>query len=386
MKDKRLKIGILTTYFDQHWTGGFIYAVNLINSLNRLDEADRPHIVLFYNERSEGKLDHINYPYLSYQFLSTHKSNFTTYLYSWFQFKNLFVKDIIVEHQLDGLYPLNDFPGKINNPNHHCRIVSWYPDYQQKFYPEYFSKLNLFFRELRIRNILRYSTDLVQSSYDAYSHLQRFFKYNPDKIRIHILQFVSLIDGIPNNNKDFLLEKYNITQPYFIVSNQFYKHKNHIVVYEAIKSLRDEWKDFQVVLTGKEEDYRNPGYITQLKELVKNNELEEHVRTLGVIPRADQLGLMKYSTAVIQPSKFEGWSTVVEDAKSLQKQILLSNIAVHIEQMNENAYYFEPDSSEQLKTLMLSLLKGSIVSKPILENYEDRIRLFAHSFISIFKK
>ena len=183
-----------------------------------------------------------------------------------------------------------------------------------------------------------------------------------------------------------LLEKYNITQPYFIVSNQFYKHKNHIVVYEAIKSLRDEWKDFQVVLTGKEEDYRNPGYITQLKELVKNNELEEHVRTLGVIPRADQLGLMKYSTAVIQPSKFEGWSTVVEDAKSLQKQILLSNIAVHIEQMNENAYYFEPDSSEQLKTLMHSLLKGSILPKPILENYEDRIRLFAHSFISIFKK
>lgn len=385
MQNNRLKIGILATYFDQHWTGGFIYLVNLINALNWLDDADRPEIIVFYNERSAGKLGLISYPYVHYQFLSNYHSNFTTYFYSWLQLKNQFVKDIIVQHQLDGLYPLNDFPGRINNPNNHCRIVSWYPDYQQKFYPEYFSKLNLFFRELRIRNILKYSTDLVQSSQNVYAHLQQFFKYNPEKIKIHLLQFVSLIDGIPTNDIDFLRKKYGITQPYFIVSNQFYKHKNHLVVYEAIQQLRNDYEHFQVVMTGKEEDYRNPAYIQHLKKLVHDGGLEQQIKSLGVIPREHQLGLMKHSLAVIQPSKFEGWSTVVEDAKSLQKQILLSNIPVHIEQMGESAYYFEPDSAEQLKTLMQGFLTANLPLKPTFENYNDRIKKFAILFINIFK-
>ncbi len=386
MNKKRLKIGILATYFDKNWTGGFIYLVNLINALNRLKDTDRPEIIVFYNERSEGKLGLINYPYVSYQFLSNYRSNFTTYLYSWLRLKNLFVRDIIAQHELDGLYPLNDFPGRIHNPNNQCRIVSWYPDYQQKFYPEYFTKLNLFFRELRIRNILRYSTDLVQSSQDAYGHLRRFFKYNPNKIRIHILQFVSLIDDIPNIDIGFLREKYEITQPYFIVSNQFYKHKNHLVVYEALNRLRSQYEGFQVVMTGKEEDYRNAEYIEHLQKLVMEGGLKQQVRSLGVIPREDQLGLMRHSVAVIQPSKFEGWSTVVEDAKSLQKQVLLSNIPVHVEQMGDHAYYFNPDSADELKTLMYGFLTASLSPKPVFENYEERIHLFARSFIHIFKK
>ena len=385
MKVKKIRIGILATYFDRHWTGGFIYLVNLINSLNWLDETDRPHIVLFYNERSKDKLDLISYPHISYAFLDMPESNFITYVYSWLRFKNLFVKDVIPEHQLDGLYPLNDFPGKINNPKKRCRIVSWYPDYQQKFYPEYFSKLNLFFRELRIKNILHYSTDLVQSSQDAYSHLRRFFKFNPAKIRIHVLPFVSLIDGIANDDIGFLRNNYKITKPYFIVSNQFYKHKNHILVYQAIHTLRSRIEDFQVIFTGKEEDYRNPDYIQSLKKFVLENDLTQNIVSLGVIPREDQLGLMKNALAVIQPSKFEGWSTVVEDAKSLKKQLLLSNIPVHAEQMGDWAYYFDSDSSEQLQELMYQMLKDQLSPKPVFDNYEERIKTFANSFITIFK-
>ncbi|MFN8346800.1 MAG: glycosyltransferase [Spirosomataceae bacterium] len=385
MKNKRFRIGILATYFDKHWTGGFIYLVNLINSLHWLDEAEQPHIVLFYNERSQDKLGLINYPHISYEYFPMPDSNFVTYFKSWLQFKNLFVGNIITEHQLDGLYPLNDFPGKIHNPANRCRIVSWYPDYQQKFYPDYFSKLNLFFRELRIKNILNYSTDLVQSSQDTYSHLRQFFKFNSKKIRIHVLPFVSLINDIPHDDIGFLCDKYKIKQPYFIVSNQFYKHKNHLVVYQAIHHLQSQIEDFQVVFTGKEEDYRNPEYINSLKEFIIDKGLTQKIVSLGVIPREHQLGLMKHALAVIQPSKFEGWSTVVEDAKSLKKQILLSNLPVHVEQMGDLAYYFDSDSSEQLKELMYGMLTKALPPKAVFDNYEERIRTFAHLFISIFK-
>ena len=50
------------------------------------------------------------------------------------------------------------------------------------------------------------------------------------------------------------------------------------------------------------------------------------------ISREDQLGLMRDSLAVVQPSLFEGWGTVVEDAKTLGVQVLCSDIEIHHEE------------------------------------------------------
>lgn len=45
---------------------------------------------------------------------------------------------------------------------------------------------------------------------------------------------------------------------------------------------------------------------------------------LGLVPRSDVIALMRYSISLINPSFFEGWSTTVEEAKSMGKQIILS--------------------------------------------------------------
>ncbi len=58
--------------------------------------------------------------------------------------------------------------------------------------------------------------------------------------------------------------------------------------------------------------------------------------------------------AMINPSRFEGWSTSVEEAKSLGKAILLSDIDVHREQAPERGTFFDPDSAEALAELISS--------------------------------
>jgi glycosyltransferase involved in cell wall biosynthesis len=73
---------------------------------------------------------------------------------------------------------------------------------------------------------------------------------------------------------------------------------------------------------------------------------------LGFIDRTEQLVIMKNSEYVIQPSLFEGWGTVVEDAKVLDKTILLSDIPVHREQMNEKCILFDPYDPVELAELI----------------------------------
>ena len=109
--------------------------------------------------------------------------------------------------------------------------------------------------------------------------------------------------------------------------------------------------------------------------------LEKHIRFLGFIDREEQLCLLDNSIAVIQPSLFEGWSTVVEDARALNKFIILSGLDVHQEQINENVHFFNPKNEKELA----KILNRYYVEKPktVILDYKNNIKEFANKFIDL---
>jgi glycosyltransferase involved in cell wall biosynthesis len=46
---------------------------------------------------------------------------------------------------------------------------------------------------------------------------------------------------------------------------------------------------------------------------------------------------------MLNPSLFEGWSTTVEEAKSLGVRMVISDLSVHREQLGDDAVFFAPD-------------------------------------------
>ena len=83
-------------------------------------------------------------------------------------------------------------------------------------------------------------------------------------------------------------------------------------------------------------------------EFIEDNELSGVIHILGLLPRLDQIQLMRAAAAIVQPSLFEGWSTVVEDVRALGKRVFLSDIPVHREQQPPGAIYFQPDAPNTL--------------------------------------
>lgn len=61
--------------------------------------------------------------------------------------------------------------------------------------------------------------------------------------------------------------------------------------------------------------------------------------------------------ALINPSNFEGWSTTVEESKSLGLPIILSDIPVHIEQAPPLGRYFKANSAEDLAAAMMATMR-----------------------------
>jgi len=90
---------------------------------------------------------------------------------------------------------------------------------------------------------------------------------------------------------------------------------------------------------------------------------------------------MKNALAVIQPSLFEGWSSVVEDAKAMNQNLIVSALKVHKEQLGNQAYYFNPNDEKELIKQMILFIENEI-KKPEF-NYSNQLRLFGEKFIKV---
>lgn len=111
--------------------------------------------------------------------------------------------------------------------------------------------------------------------------------------------------------------------------------------------------------------------------------VQKQAKFIGFIPKEDLEKLIVASLAIIQPSLFEGWSTVIEESKQYNKYLIASDIAIHFEQMENypNKIFFSKsdplDLSEKIRTVLTSGLNIQDYS------YEKDIETFAKNFLQI---
>jgi glycosyltransferase involved in cell wall biosynthesis len=292
---------------------------------------------------------------------------------------------VLNRHGFDFVYP--DLTGR---PAPYL-FGGWIPDFQHLYLPELFSSKEIDLRNATFKKIAQNSPVVILSSQMAQAD---FFHLFPEAAsRSRVLNFVSWInpdwlkiDPIP------IQEKYELPDKFFLISNQFWKHKNHGIVFETLGILKKRGIQPVVVCTGGLHDYRHPDYYDQLIDQMKELAITPQVKILGHIPRVDQIQLMRRSLAVIQPSLFEGWSTVVEDAKALGKPMIISDFPVHLEQDPPASFFYERHNSEML-SLCLEQSLSSLIPGPIIEEEQDaqqrqlqRYLIFGRGFLEIVRR
>jgi hypothetical protein len=187
-------------------------------------------------------------------------------------------------------------------------------------------------------------------------------------------------------------QRLGIPGPFVYLPNQFWIHKNHQIVFEAWRKLRKQGRSYTLVCTGATDDYRAPGHFDTLKRYLARHDLEGAVRVLGMVERDDQWQLYRGAKAILQPSLFEGWSTSVEEAKSLGKPVIVSDIATHREQLGDNGFYFAKDDPCQLANLIdqawNELPDGLDAAREAAAHEEsgERVCAFGRDLVHLFKE
>jgi glycosyltransferase involved in cell wall biosynthesis len=155
-----------------------------------------------------------------------------------------------------------------------------------------------------------------------------------------------------------------------------------MVVIKAAEQLKQSGNPVVIAFSGKENDSRNPGYTEGLKDYVTSNGLGDVVRFLGFLDRAEQLQLMKHARAIIQPSRFEGWSTVIEDAMAMNQPVIAADLDVNKEQLGDNGWYFGVDSPDILAKHLVTL---NTQNQSVTYDYRSKLEAFASGFDSIIQ-
>jgi hypothetical protein len=386
-KFKEIRVAFIISS-NPSWLGEQNYFKSLLGSLNELDKNDKIKFFIFTGT------DEIIFSKKNFKNLHIIKSIFFN--------KNgilSYIKKLcsIVFKRYDPilLLLLNKFSINILShyrPIHGVKNVAWFPDFQHEYYPNFFSNNEIKLRNKTYINYINYSDVLIVSSKSSRKDLLKFNQKHKIKNKtknIKILNFIPAVNFSLLKNKIELKKYLDVKQKYIFVPNQFWIHKNHDCVIEALKILKNKGKSLQCLFTGNNFDHRSPNHFNTLMDKIKKLGLKKQIKYKGVLPYELIINLMYYSDLVINPSLFEGWSTTVEEAKIFNKKILLSNISVHIEQNPSNGFFFNPKNPLELsqkieKTIKQITKKEKFTS--LKSKYEIKKKNFGEQYLSLIKK
>ena len=286
-------------------------------------------------------------------------------------------------HRVDAVFESARFFGwRLPRP-----AVAWIPDLQHLALPQMFTTAGRWRREIGFRVQIASGRTIMLSSESALRDFRAHYPraQNP----VSVVRFATQPPAaFLSTDPSEVIAAHNLPAHYFYLPNQFYRHKNHQLVVDALTILKRRGVDVVVCASGSTEDRREPGYYDLVNSEIKKRGLETYFRHLGVIPLPHVYALLRSCIALLNPSRFEGWSTTVEEAKSFGVPMILSDIDVHREQTAGAARYFGVDDPAALADHLTQLSehnRGPVI-RNIVPHQDDDVGAFAASFAATVRQ
>lgn len=341
------------------WTAGAHYYKNLFMALRRLEGDSRPRVVVVVapHQRDRGyetyrdladEVVEIPVPRRS-NILTRQMRRVTRRLTARNAF-DLELERLLRGRGIDAIFACWQEFG----PSFPVPSMGWIPDFQHRHLPELFSAAENRQRDALFERMAMNCTRIVLSSEDARRDFERIHPAFAAKARV--LRFVAHVPpDVYDDDPARMCAEYHLPERFVYLPNQFWAHKGHSVVVEALGLLKARHPEIAVVCTGNPADNRDPLHFAELLARASRLDVRDRFIVLGWVPHEHTFQLMRQSIAVLQPSLFEGWSTTVEEAKSIGKTVVVSDIPVHREQDPAGAVYFDPTDAAALAERLIEV-------------------------------
>ncbi len=379
-----MRIGIYTEYFID-WGGGIDFLRIILKGLNKVSKKYNYEFVVFIpiKKNSTFSLFKIAIKKLINTILGSKKFHIANHQFNLEHIKSVLSKEAdaefvifshsesnlinhLTEQNIDVVIPSFSNLGK----SFPFPWVGYIYDLQHKYYPHFFTAKDIDSRNFSFNQILDNAKAVIVNGLAVKNDIEKYYKKADNVVALPFCPLYNAeIKNIEAINNTELPEKY------FIISNQFWKHKDHKTAFMALAQFYQNGGDrnIHLICTGGTQDPRDPNYFTDLQNLILKLNIAEKVRILGYIEKEFQLQLMLHSLAVIQPTLFEGGpgGGSIYEAVAYGMPSIVSNIPINKELNEENLLFFEAGNINDLALKMQEILGFEKLSNDtVLKNAE----------------
>jgi glycosyltransferase involved in cell wall biosynthesis len=162
---------------------------------------------------------------------------------------------------------------------------------------------------------------------------------------------------------------YQFSEEYLLYPAQFWPHKNHVGLLQAIRLLRDDYHiSLQLILVGFDK-----GNLQHVKRLTAELDLTTQVHFLGFVSQADLISLYQNAFALVFPTFFGPDNLPPLEAFALGCPVVASGIPGAQEQLGDAALLFDPKSEREMALTIKSLHENPTLRKTLIQRGLDRV-------------
>lgn len=234
--------------------------------------------------------------------------------------------------------------------------------------------------------ILKKSKYIITVSKNTKNDILKYYK-NIDENKIKVV-YESILpvykQNISNEQKNEILNKNKLnSHNYFCIIGIHYYYKNIHSIVEMYNKYRNELKDKVVIIGNKNNEYGQ-----YLETLVKKYDLEKYFIFTGYISNIEKNVLVDNCTAILYPTKYEGFGLPVIEAMDLGIPVVCSNTSSLPEIAGEAALYFNPDNIDDIYDKIMKItgnekLRDELIKKGFIVRKKFDWNIFAKEILEI---
>lgn len=238
-------------------------------------------------------------------------------------------------------------------------------------------------REFIYNRSLKKAINVIVDS--EYSKQYTIKKYNLDQERVKVLRYLPNIRTIQSSQSINIKQKYNLNNDYIFYPAQFWAHKNHIYILEAIKILRkEEGVDIDVVFSGSDK-----GNLKYILDKAKEFQIEDLIHYIGFAPNDEIPLLYRQSLALVMPTYLGPTNIPPLEAFAYETPVCYSDTPFFREQAGDAVFFMNLKDPSSLAQNILTIKNDKKITqykvdqgKKILDSWNDQE--FYNKLIKIF--
>ena len=288
-----------------------------------------------------------------------------------FFFKNYF-ESFLKENKIDFIYFLNSsqYTQYLESMNFIINI----PDLAHRKnveFPEVRNSSEFEIRERIYKNFLPKAYSVITNSETIKYDLIKYYNLDEDRVKIirhqpsqHVINFkYSEVD------EEKVKKKYNLPNKYIFYPAQYWPHKNHVYILDAIEKLNYDLNlDFYAIFCGSDK-----GNLKHLKDYSIEKKISDKTIFLNFVDDEDLPYLYKLSKLLVMPSYFGPTNIPPLEAFQLKVPVIYSDIPTFKKEFGDAVYYVDLNNSNSLAKAIKKIYENKELREELIKNGLDKI-------------